>query len=141
MNVKPGGTEGGVILFFGGVVLAALAVWFFFDSVIVTTAGHGWLSGAIGGHRGGGAGNTASMGVLFVPLVLGLIILFYNAKSPAGWILTGLGVVILVIEILSRVRFAMSLKTTHLILMFVMFAAGIGMLLRGYLADRSRSKE
>ena len=136
MKVKPGGTEGGVVPFFIGLGLAALAIWMFFDSVIVTTAGHGWVSGAFGGGRGGGFANTASMGIIFVPLVIGFIWLFYNARQKGGWVLSGLGIAILVIEILSRVRFAMNLKTTHLILMFALFAAGVGLMLRAYMTNQ-----
>ena len=134
--MKPGGTDGGVLKFFGGIALAILAIWLFFDSVRVTTWGPGWISGGLRG----GMGETASGAIIFVPLVLGLILLFFNARMTPGWILTGLGLVILIIEMLSRIQFAMNMKTTKFLILVVMFAAGVGMMLRGYLEDRNASR-
>ena len=41
------------------------------DSVRVTSFGHGWMSGMVGG----------STGVVFLPLVVGVIGLFYDARK------------------------------------------------------------
>ena len=73
-----------------------------------------------------------SMGILFLPLLIGLILLFYNAKLRAGWVLFYVGIAILVVEILSSIRFYTNMKTSHLLLMFVAFAAGVGLMLRSY---------
>lgn len=134
MNVKPGGTKGGEVIFLVGAVLAIVGVWFFLDSVFVRTGGRGWITGMIGG-----VGTTTSMGLLFVPLFIGLVVLFFDAKKIAGWALTGIGVAILIVEILSRLRFEMQMKTSHLILLITMVAAGVGLMLRGYLLE-SRSE-
>ncbi|MFT7641389.1 MAG: hypothetical protein ACI9G1_003137, partial [Pirellulaceae bacterium] len=75
---SPGGTEGGMTLFVIGSLLSALGIYFFFRSVDVTTEHVGVISGAIGrgvGGRGGGGGgggmHTTSMGVIFVPFIIG----------------------------------------------------------------------
>jgi hypothetical protein len=130
-----GGTEGGVGIFFIGLGLTALAVYLFFDSVRVTTGG-GWISGMFRG-RGGGMWETTSMGLIFVPFLIGVIALFYDAAQKWAWWLMNIGLAIIVIEVLSRVRFLMNTKLSHLLGMLVLFAAGVGLMLRSYKAQGS----
>lgn len=80
-------------------------------------------------------GGTGSMGVLFAPLLVGIGALFYNAKSMWGWVVFGLGLALIVIEILSKVRFFYDLKLSHFLLMLGGFAAGIGLTLRSLKPD------
>lgn len=131
-----GGTEGGVAMFAVGLGLSALAIYLFFDSVRVTTAG-GMISGMFAGRgrgAGGGAGmwETTSMGLIFVPFLLGVVILFWDATKKWGWWLMYIGLAVIVIEVLSRIRFLMTAKLSHLLGMMVLFAAGVGFILRSY---------
>ena len=141
MKLEPGGSQGGELKFLFGAVLAAVGLYLFFDSVRFTTGHHGLFSGAF--HRrggGGGLGETTSMGIVLVPLFIGIVALFFDAKRTWGWVITWLGVAILLIEIVSRVRFYMDSKLTHVILMMIMIAGGFGMMLRAYVEDRNRKK-
>ena len=136
--MKPGGTEGGEAAFFAGLglVLTALGLYLLFDSVQVMSGGIGVFSGMLGG--GMGMGGTSSRGVIFVPLVLAVVILFYNAKLKIGWGLLWAGFGIIVVEILSRLQFMFTMKTSHLILILCMTAAGIGLVMRGLRADAAQ---
>jgi uncharacterized protein len=126
-----GGSEGGLGKFAIGFGLSALATYLFFDSVKVTTGGHGLISGLFGyGH--GGYWETTSMGIIFVPFFLGVVALFYDSRFWWGWVLTYLGIAVIAIEILSRIQFLFQMKTTHLLGMIVLFAAGVGLMLRSY---------
>lgn len=128
-----GGTEGGLGMFAFGFALAIGALYFFFDSVTVSTESWGVFTGlARRGANPDGMWSTTSMGLLFVPFFLGVIALFYNAQLRWAWWLMWIGVGILVVEILSRIRFLMATKMTHLLGMIVMFAAGVGIMLRSY---------
>lgn len=130
-----GGTDGGIGMFLGGLALAGGAVYFFFDSVQVRT-GIGALSGLMRrGTGGGGFYETTSMGILFVPFFVGVFCLFVDASRKWAWNLTYLGLAILAIEIVSRVRFVMNTKLTHLLGMLVMFAAGAAFMFRSYRAS------
>ena len=76
-----GGTEGGVGKFVLGFCLAVGAGWLFFDSVKVSTAGYGIISGGL--RQGFGHSDmwdTTSMGIVFIPFLLGIVALFYNAQ-------------------------------------------------------------
>lgn len=135
-----GGTEGGLGMFTVGigVFLAGLALYLFLNSVYASTMGHGVLSHAIGSR--GGMWETTSMGILFVPFFLGVIALFYDARIKWAWWLTYLGIGILVIEIFSRIRFRLEMKMTSLLLVIVLFCAGVGLILRSY-RDKGKMKD
>ena len=126
-----GGTEGGLGMFLFGIALCVAALYFFLDSVQVTTGGVGWVGGALRRSMGGG-GSTTSMGLIFVPFFLGVVLLFYNSKMMVGWVLMIIGLAIIIVEILSRIVFRMNMKTTHLLLLFIMMAAGLGMILKSF---------
>ncbi len=127
-----GGTPGGTWLFFLGLVLAGAGLWFFLSNVHVVTRDAGVFSGAFNRGVFGGGMPAASTGVIFVPLFVGLVALFYDARLLWGWGLFYVGLAIIVIEILSRIQFLMQIKTSNLLLMLGMVAAGIGMMLRSY---------
>lgn len=143
MKLEPGGQPGGEIKFLIGAVLTVVGVWLFFDSVRFTTGLGGLISNSIGRGRGRGGGGggmmeTTSMGIVLVPLFIGIIALFFNARQKWGWILTGLGLVILGVEVVSRFRPVIAIKGTHLFLLIILIAGGIGLMLRGYVEDRKR---
>jgi hypothetical protein len=133
--MKPGGTEGGNGSFLtgAGLVLLGVGLYLLLDSVKVVSGGFGWFSGL--SHRGG-MGETTSMGIIFVPFLIGVGVLFFDAKKRWAWWLAGLGLAVIIIEIFSRIRFVMAVKTTHLLMILVMIAGGAGMLLRAYRAGR-----
>lgn len=85
---------------------------------------------------------TTSMGIIFVPFLAGVMVLFYDSEKKWAWWLAGLGLAVICVEILSRVRFILSMKTTSLLLVLGMVAAGAGLLARSYMvgsrpADKS----
>jgi uncharacterized membrane protein len=92
----------------------------------------GVLSGAFNRGVFGGGMPAASTGVIFAPIFIGLVILFYDSRLKWGWGLFYVGLAIIVIEILSRIQFLMQMKTSNLLLMLGMVAAGIGMMLRSF---------
>ena len=127
-----GGTPGGTWLFFCGLVLAGAGLWFFLNNVHVVTRDVGLFSGAFNRGMFGGGMPAASTGIIFGPIFIGLVILFYDARLKWGWALFYVGLAIIVIEILSRIQFLMQMKTSNLLLMLGMVAAGIGMMLRSF---------
>lgn len=72
------------------------------------------------------------MGILFVPFVIGVTALFYDSRMKWAWWLMWIGVAVIAIEILSRIRFRMDVKTTHLLGMMLLLGAGVGLMLRSY---------
>ncbi|MEI8070568.1 MAG: hypothetical protein WCI09_03145 [Planctomycetota bacterium] len=127
-----GGTPGGTGLFFAGMVLAATGLWFFLSNVHVVTKDVGMLSGVFSRNAFGGGMPAMSTGIVFMPIFIGLVLLFYDARMKWGWALFYTGLAIIVIEILSRIQFILNIRTSNLLLMIGMVAAGIGMMLRSF---------
>ncbi len=126
-----GGTPGGIGEFAIGFVLAGLAVYLFLDSVVVNS-GIGLIAGRVDGMFGGIIGGRTSSGLVFVPFFIGVTALFYDSRPGWGWSLMYLGIAIIVIEILSRMQFLISMKVSHLLGIIVLLAAGTGLMLRSY---------
>ena len=139
--MKPGGTEGGTAPFIAGLglTLTALGLYLLFDSVHVVSGGTGMISQWLMGQAGGW--ETTSRGVIFLPLLLGVGLLFYDAKTRIGWGLMWVGLALIVVEILSRLQFMFSMKTSHLLLILGMTAAGIGLMLRGLREDKAAERQ
>ena len=139
--MKPGGTEGGEHTFIAGagLVLFAAGLYLFLNSVQVMSAPFGLISRGVG--RGGGMGETTSMGIIFVPFLAGVLILFYDASKRWAWWVSGIGLAVICVEILSRVRFILNMKTTSLLLVLGMVAAGAGLLARSYMIGSKRAKQ
>tara|TARA_R110002096_G_scaffold14302_4_gene49859 strand:- start:60 stop:488 length:429 start_codon:yes stop_codon:yes gene_type:complete len=140
MELNPGGRPGGEVKFLIGAALTVAGVWLFFDSVRFTTGHMGMISGAISRGRGGGLMETTSMGIVLVPLFIGVIALFFDVRKTWGWVLSGLGLLILGIEVVSRFRPIMAIKGTHLFLLIILIAGGLGLMFRAYLDDRKRNE-
>ena len=75
---------------------------------------------------------TGSMGIIFVPFGIGVFSLFVNASRRWAWWLTWIGLAILAIEVLSRINFFINMKTTHFLLMLVLFLFGCALMFRSY---------
>ena len=71
-----GGTEGGLGQFFGGLGLAALGMWMFLGRVSVSSS----LASVWGGQ--------GHIGLVLLPLGLGLALLFFSGRSLLGWLMT-----------------------------------------------------
>lgn len=116
-----GGTKGGLGLFFLGLGLAIVGGYLLLQQVDV----HG------GYWRFGSWGGGTSFGVSLVPLLLGIGFLFYDAKSMAGWILTGGGALVLFAGIIANLN--IHFRTTSLfnvLVMLGMLVAGLGIIAR-----------
>ncbi|MCB1088300.1 MAG: hypothetical protein KDM63_14725, partial [Verrucomicrobiae bacterium] len=110
MKLEPGGSQGGEIKFLVDILMSLVGLWFFFDSVHLTTGHPGLISDALNRGRGGGGANemgyrqTTSMGIVLVPLFIGVVALFFDVRRTWAWVVTWIGVAILLIEIVSRFR-------------------------------------
>jgi hypothetical protein len=114
-----GGTPGGVGEFLIGTVMAAAGGYLLLNQVQVTTSfWHFW---------GGNA-----FGLTLLPLLVGLGILFYNGSSTVGWLLTIVGVTIIVAGILMNMDiYFRPTSLFNTLVMLVLLAGGLGVIARG----------
>ncbi|MBQ8728045.1 MAG: hypothetical protein IJY83_06125 [Oscillospiraceae bacterium] len=118
-------TKNDLLMFFIGLVLLGAGLFWLFQRTSVATVGifsGGLLFGNI----------MIPTGVVLIPLILGIILLFFlEDKRIIGWIVTIIGLIIVILSILMSVR--ISFERTSLfefICMFGFIAAGTGLLLR-----------
>jgi uncharacterized protein len=124
-----GGTDGGVGIFLIGLCLAVAGGYLLTSQVSVSTGS--WL---LYGHN--------AFGLSLIPFMLGLGLLFFNAKSVIGSLLTLAGLVIIIAGVLMNLRIyfeATSLFNT--LLMLGMLAAGLGLIARSVRPYMQAEKE
>jgi uncharacterized protein len=113
-----GGTPGGVGQFFIGLVMAVVGIYLVLNQVQVTTSF--WNFGRFGGF-----------GPTLLPLLVGVAFLFYNGKSIVGWLLTGLGLAIILAGILMNLDIYFRQTTLfNTIVMLGLLFGGLGLIAR-----------
>ena len=114
-----GGTSGGMGEFLIGAIMGATGFYLLFNQVQVHTSF--W--------RFGGLAN--SFGLSLLPLIAGIGFLFWNARSPVGWVLSIGGFVWILAGILMNMDiYFQRTSLFNTILMFVLIAGGLGLVAR-----------
>ena len=117
-----GGTPGGIGTFFIGLLLAAAGGYLILNQVTVTST-WGYGSNWLGGHGG--------FGLVMLPFLIGVGLLFSSSKSWLGWAFTVAGTGIIIAAILMNMSIFFRPTSLYVtLIMFGMFAAGVGMILR-----------
>ncbi len=117
-----GGTEGGIESFWIGFLMFIGGIWMLIDAIIVYTQRAGWLSRYIG----------ESALPVFAPLGLGLLLLFFNYKSKIGWIVSALGLGLILVEVISRLQFYLRMELWQFIVVMIFILGGLGLMLRSF---------
>jgi len=120
-----GGTEGGTGKFFLGLAMMGGGFYLLLSSVVVSSGfGLGTWLFALGGH-----GVTG--GIILVPLVLGIALIFYDARSKIGWLVATLSFAALVFGVIASV--SLNLRTMsgfELLCILGLAFGGLGLFLR-----------
>jgi hypothetical protein len=113
-----GGTPGGLGHFLMGFVMACVGGYLLANRV--TVMGSYWMF-----H-----GDNA-FGITLIPLLFGIAILFWNGRSPIGWLLTvGGGLFILAGVIMNMHIYFQPTSLFNTIVMLVLLVGGIGLVVR-----------
>ena len=120
-----GGTPGGLGHFVIGVIMACLGGYFLTNQVSVV--GSFWsFFGA----------NT--FGLTLVPMLFGVGLLFWNARSLAGWILTALGALFIFAGVLANMHiYFRPTSLFNTLIMLVLLVGGLGLIARSLRAHPS----
>lgn len=120
MEIKgAGGTPGGFGPFFAGLAMAVAGGYLLTEQVTVTSGFWGWWGG-----------NT--FGLTLVPLLVGIGMLFFNGKSPAGWFLTVAGALIIVTGVIANLQiYFRPTSLFNTLMMLGLLAGGLGLIARG----------
>jgi hypothetical protein len=119
MDIKgAGGTPGGLGTFFVGLAMATVGGYLLLNQVTV----HSGFWSFFGGN---------AFGLTLLPMLIGIGLLFFDGRSVAGWILTVLGLLIIVAGII--VNLQIYFRPTSLyntLIMLALLAGGLGLIAR-----------
>ncbi|MCE5243207.1 MAG: hypothetical protein ABFD98_11235 [Syntrophobacteraceae bacterium] len=128
-----GGTDGGAGRFFLGLIMMIAGGYLFLHNIQVSIGfGLGYQYFGIGGF-----GITS--GMVLVPFIFGVGLIFYNGSNVVGWLLTLGSLVMLGFGVVSQTRFHLHNMTAFdLITILVLLVGGIGLFLSSLRTAKSR---
>ncbi|MEM8963342.1 MAG: hypothetical protein AAGD38_17785 [Acidobacteriota bacterium] len=120
-----GGTGGGVGRFFLGLTMLAIGGYLFLNAIRVHSGFGGMGHGLY--NMGGFAVTT---GMILVPFIFGIGLIFYSAKNPFGWVLAGGSLLLLAFGIIASLRLNLhAMSAFDLLVMLVLIFGGLGLFL------------
>lgn len=119
-----GGTEGGMVQFFIGLAMMIGGGYLFLDSVrVMSNFGFGRGIYSFGNFN-------LTSGMLLIPFMAGISMIFYNNKNYFGWVLAGGSLIALLFGVLRSINFVFNgMSAFDLIIILVLFAGGLGLFL------------
>jgi hypothetical protein len=121
-----GGTPGGIGIFLVGFAMACAGGWLITNQVVVTSGyfASGFMVPVINFHMN-------SFGLSLVPFIIGIAFLFFDGKSPVGWLLTIAGLVIIMAGILFSLHiYFQPTSLFNTLMMLVLLFGGLGLVFR-----------
>ncbi len=120
-----GGSEGGIGQFFIGLIMMIAGGYMLLNAIMVTNH----FSFGYSLYRVGGFSLTS--GMVMVPFIFGVGMVFYNSRNILGWILSIGSLVMLVFGVISSINFQLRhMSAFDLIVILVLLVGGIGLFLR-----------
>jgi len=116
-----GGTEGGIGRFLVGFAMFAIGLYLFLSSI--------WVGGSFwGGVLFGFGGFGLTTGMMLIPFIFGVGMIFYDSRSIAGWGLGGGSIVLILVGILRSLEFHLRpMSLWDLLLILVLTFGGVGL--------------
>ncbi|MBQ8435558.1 MAG: hypothetical protein IJX24_06085 [Oscillospiraceae bacterium] len=115
-------SSGSLMQFLIGLILMGAGLFWIFQSVRVST-GYGSI------YRIGGWG--VPNGTIIIPLLIGIVMLFVMERKIFGWIVTGIGIAVILVGIITSVRLHFyGTSLFEYILMFGFTLVGGGLVLK-----------
>jgi len=119
-----GGTSGGSGQFLLGLVMMCSGFYMLLSSVIVSS------TFGLGSRLFGIGGFGVTGGIILVPLVIGIGMIFYNARSYLGWLIAIASFFAMVFGVISSVSLDLrTMSAFHLITILVLAFGGLGLFL------------
>lgn len=124
-----GGTSGGTGQFFIGLAMMCGGIYMLLNSIVVrTNFGFGYH---LYGFSAYGGSFSITSGMVMIPFLFGVGMIFYNGKSIAGWILTLGSITALIFGVIASLDFQFKTMTAFdLITILTLAFGGLGLFLR-----------
>ncbi len=113
-----GGTSGGLGSFLLGLIMISIGGFLIANQVSVI--------GSYWSYYG-----ASTFGITLLPMLFGVGLLFWNARSKAGWVLTVAGALFIFAGVIANLRiFFRPVSLFNTIVMLVLFVGGLGLIAR-----------
>ncbi len=123
-----GGTEGGAGRFFLGFIMMCAGFYMLLSAITITSGFH--LGLGIYRFSMMGGGFTVTSGMILIPLILGVGMIFYNARNMVGWLLSLGSLGALIFGVISTLRMGFRpMSAFDLITILVLAFGGLGLFL------------
>lgn len=137
MSRGAGGTSGGVGQFLLGFAMLCGGIYMLLQSIVVTSN----FSMGMRLYSYSGSSYGLTTGMVMIPFIFGIGMIFYNSRNLIGWLLAGGALVALIFGVISSIHFHMRNMTSfELIVILILSFGGLGLFLRS-LRDFSKSAE
>jgi hypothetical protein len=119
-----GGTEGGIGRFFMGLIMMTAGGYLFLHNIHVS------IGFGLGYQYFSFWGMGITSGMVLVPFVFGVGMIFYNSSNLLGWLLAAASLVMLGAGVIAQTRFQLQNMTAFdLLSILVLLVGGIGLFL------------
>ena len=120
-----GGSDGGTGLFLLGLAMMVAGGYLLLNGIIVRPS----FGLGMGLFRVGGVQVTT--GMVLIPFIFGIAMIFYNARSWIGWGLSAASLIAMVAGVIASIRLQMAgMSVFDLLVILVLFFGGLGLFLR-----------
>ena len=124
-----GGSSGGIGHFFIGLIMMCGGFYMLLNAITVSS--NFGLGSRLFGFSGFGSNIGITGGMIMIPFIFGIGMIFYNSKNLLGWILSIGSITALIFGVISTVRFNLrTMSSFELIVILVLDVGGIGLFLR-----------
>jgi hypothetical protein len=124
-----GGTSGGLGQFFIGVIMLCGGFYLLLNAITVST--NFGMGTRLYGFSAWGTNMSLTSGMIMIPFMFGVGLIFYNSKNILGWLLTLGSVSALIFGVISSVRFSFkTMSAFELMVILVLAVGGLGLFLR-----------
>lgn len=111
---------GGIVMFIGGMFLLLKNLYVQYN--------FGWGTPM---YRVGGMGINS--GMILIPFLIGIGMLFFNSKNVWGWILAIGSLVLLILGVITSIQFTLAgMSAFDVLIILVLIAGGIGIFLSSF---------
>ena len=131
-----GGSDGGEISFLLGLVMMCGGFYLLLNSIVVRAGfGFGYSLYAVGGFN-------ITSGMVMIPFIFGVGMIFYNSRNPLGWLLAVGSLVALIFGVIASVNFRFRpMSAFDLMVIFVLSFGGLGLFLSSLRRHSGRGRD
>jgi len=124
-----GGTDGGIGEFLIGLLMMCGGFYLLLNSIVVSSSfGLGY---SLYGFALWGGMRSITTGMVLIPFMFGVAMIFYNGKSIGGWLLACGSVAALIFGVITSLNFSMrTMSAFELLTILVLAMGGLGLFLK-----------